>query len=178
MDILFNYISALFWGILIGLISSALIMYFIDKICAVSRLLTGLVGLVMLLFLVFQFTALIGANKTKKYVDSAVILTQVAGENFDWTVVKKEYPLLQPYLGGFENVSENTTNAGKTIAYSINKAIDRYIWRRVGWIIGGVVVALGVAVLAGVTGANCPSRSRRHTPDARRRNRSRHQVRR
>lgn len=174
MDVLFNYISALFWGILIGLMSSALIMYFIDKICAVSRLLTGLIGFVMLLFLVFQFAALIGANKTKKYVDNAAILTQSIGENFDWTVVKEEYPLLQPYLGGVENATKSTTNTGKTIAYSINRTIDRYIWRRVGWIIGGIVAAFGVAVLAGMMGTNRPSRSRRHTPDARRRNRSRH----
>lgn len=174
MDVLFNYISALFWGILIGLISSALIMYFIDKICAVSRLLTGFVGLIMLLFLGFQFAALIGANKTKKYVDNAAILTQAVGENFDWAVVKEEYPLLQPYLGGVENATKSTTNTGKTIAYSINIMIDGYIWRRVGWIIGGIIVAFGVAVLAGMTGINRPSRSRRHAPGSRRHNRSPH----
>lgn len=178
MGVLINYIHALLWGILLGLISSALIIYFINKIFAVSRLLTGLVGLAMLLFLAFQYTALIGASQTKKYVDKAAILTQVAGENFDWEVVKKEYPLFQPYLGKIEKVSENTTNAGKTIAYTINKAIDRYIWRRIGWIIGGIVIAFGVPVLAGMTGTNRLSRSRKHTSGTHRHNHSRHQVRR
>ena len=41
MDILFNYISALLWGILIGLIFSGFVMYIAHKICGISYLISG-----------------------------------------------------------------------------------------------------------------------------------------
>ena len=99
MDILFNYISALLWGILIGLILSGFVMYIAHKICGISYLISGLIGAFLLFFMTFQFTALIGANKTKKYVENVVTSAQAVGENIDWTIVKDKYSLLKPYLG-------------------------------------------------------------------------------
>lgn len=167
MDILFNYISALFWGILIGLIFSGFMMYLTHKICGISYLIAGLIGTFLFFFVTFQFTALIGANKAKNYIDDLVVSTQATGENLDWVTVKDKYPSLEPYLGETERSSESALD----VATMITNSIDRYIWRRVGWIAGGIIVAFGVAIVGGVMEANRTSNHRRRTSGARRNNR-------
>ena len=162
MDILFNYISALLWGILIGLILSGFVMYIAHKICGISYLISGLIGAFLLFFMTFQFTALIGANKTKKYVENVVTSAQAVGENIDWTIVQDKYSLLKPYLGEVEMSSES---------------IDRYIWRRFGWIVGGILVAFGVMIGGGAMEANRVSNHRRRTSGTHRNNRG-HRTRR
>ena len=173
MDILFNYISALLWGILIGLILSGFVMYIAHKICGISYLISGLIGAFLLFFMTFQFTALIGANKTKKYVENVVTSAQAVGENIDWTIVKDKYSLLKSYLGEVEMSSENVMN----IKTMITDSIDRYIWRRVGWIVGGILVAFGVMIGGGAMEANRVSNHRRRTSGTHRNNRG-HRTRR
>ena len=173
MDILFNYISALLWGILIGLILSGFVMYIAHKICGISYLISGLIGAFLLFFMTFQFTALIGANKTKKYVENVVTSAQAVGENIDWTNVKDKYSLLKSYLGEVEMSSENVMN----IKTMITDSIDRYIWRRFGWIVGGILVAFGVMIGGGAMEANRVSNHRRRTSGTHRNNRG-HRTRR
>jgi hypothetical protein len=173
MDILFNYISALLWGILIGLILSGFVMYIAHKICGISYLISGLIGAFLLFFMTFQFTALIGANKTKKYVENVVTSAQAVGENIDWTIVKDKYSLLKSYLGEVEMSSENVMN----IKTMITDSIDRYIWRRFGWIVGGILVAFGVMIGGGAMEANRVSNHRRRTSGTHRNNRG-HRTRR
>lgn len=173
MDILFNYISALLWGILIGLILSGFVMYIAHKICGISYLISGLIGVFLLFFMTFQFTALIGANKTKKYVENVVTSAQTVGENIDWTIVKDKYSLLKSYLGEVEMSSENVMN----IKTMITDSIDRYIWRRFGWIVGGILVAFGVMIGGGAMEANRVSNHRRRTSGTHRNNRG-HRTRR
>lgn len=173
MDILFNYISVLLWGILIGLIFSGFVMYIAHKICGISYLISGLIGAFLLFFMTFQFTALIGANKTKKYVENVVTSAQTVGENIDWTIVKDKYSLLKPYLGEVEMSSENVMN----IKTMITDSIDRYIWRRFGWIVGGILVAFGVMIGGGAMEANRVSNHRRRTSGTHRNNRG-HRTRR
>ena len=128
MDILFNYISALLWGLLIGLILSGFVMYLAHKICGISYLISGLIGVFWLFFMTFQFTALIGANKTKKYVENVVASAQAVGENIDWTIVKDKYSLLESYLGKAEITPANVMDIKTMVIDSLN----RYIWRRFG----------------------------------------------
>lgn len=173
MDILFNYISALLWGILIGLILSGFVMYIAHKICGISYLISGLIGAFLLFFMTFQFTALIGANKTKKYVENVVTSAQAVGENIDWTIVKDKYSLLKSYLGEVEMSSENVMN----IKTMITDSVDRYIWRRFGWIVGGILVAFGVMIGGGAMEANRVSNHRRRTSGTHRNNRG-HRTRR
>lgn len=173
MDILFNYISALLWGILTGLIFSGFVMYIAHKICGISYLISGLIGGFLLFFMTFQFTALIGANKTKKYVENVVTSAQAVGENIDWTIAKDKYSLLKPYLDEVEMSSENIMN----IKTMITNSIDRYIWRRFGWIAGGILVAFGVMIGGGAMEANRGSNHRRRTSGTHRNNRG-HRTRR
>lgn len=173
MDILFNYISALLWGLLIGLILSGFVMYLAHKICGISYLISGLIGVFWLFFMTFQFTALIGANKTKKYVENVVASAQAVGENIDWTIVKDKYSLLESYLGKAEITPANVMDIKTMVIDSLN----RYIWRRFGWIVGGIVLAFGVMIGGGAMEANRVSNHCRRTSGIHRNNRG-HRTRR
>lgn len=102
-----------------------------------------------------------------------VTSAQAVGENIDWTIVKDKYSLLKSYLGEVEMSSENVMN----IKTMITDSIDRYIWRRFGWIVGGILVAFGVMIGGGAMEANRVSNHRRRTSGTHRNNRG-HRTRR
>ena len=69
-----GFIVTLFWGILAGIAVTILIVYLINELMDTPKWLVGLIGLFLLFFLSFQFTAIIGAGKVKGVVEDITCL--------------------------------------------------------------------------------------------------------
>ena len=79
-----SFIVTLFWGILAGIVVTILVVYLINELMDTPKWLVGLIGLFLLFFLSFQFTAIIGAGKVKGVVEDITGLSNtVSGRK--WT---------------------------------------------------------------------------------------------
>ena len=77
--------------------------------------LVGLIGLFLLFFLSFQFTAIIGAGKVKGVVEDITGLSNTVSGKVDWNNIETTYPVLKPYLDKVgtkvDEVSDQKTSA-------------------------------------------------------------------
>lgn len=101
----------------------------------------------------------------------------VADEQVDIVAIKNalvdEYPMLSKYIDGWESLQGIALNASPTqiaaaVVDSVTEEINAYIWRRVFWMLGALVVTtLGICFLI-TPGANSnrvhSSREARRTP--------------
>lgn len=168
INIILSFVSALFWGGLAGILTTAVLMYLIHGLMNVSKILVLIGGFFMFLFLSFQYTAWIGAGKAKAFIEDAAMavdcMQSTPSENHqsitsNWSVVTNEYPMLKPFLResqvDFEGVYNEGVNAKKIFVKVANGIINAYMWRRFFWIIAGSVV-----FIAGFSLIRHPKRSR------------------
>lgn len=161
INILLTFMSALFWGVLVGLLTTGILMWLIHEFMNVPKVLIAIWGFFMLLFLSFQYTAWIGAGKAKNYINNAAmavdsmksyLITDQSDTTFDWEAVTDEYPMLKPFLEKAQidvsAVSDQSLNAKDTFVWVANGLINAYMWRRFFWILGGSVVAMIVISFA------------------------------
>lgn len=155
INILLTFMSALFWGVLAGLLTTGILMWLIHEFMKVPKMLIAIWGFFMLLFLSFQYTAWIGAGKAKTYIETAAatvdsmnsfLKTDQSDATCDWEVVTDEYPMLKPFLGkdqiDVSTISNQSLSAKEMFVWVANGLINAYMWRRFFWILGGSVVAM------------------------------------
>lgn len=147
-----SFIATLFWGILAGVIIAVLVMYLINELMGTPKWLTGLLGIFLFFFLSFQFTAIIGAAKVKVAMADITMLSNTVSGKADWSAIETNYPVLKPYLDKVGTNLDKVTDKKTPVLSLVNKIINGFMWRRVAWALGGVVVCLVVAALPGMTG--------------------------
>ena len=148
----FSFIVTFFGGILAGVIIAVLVMYLISSLMHTPKWLTGVVGTFLFIFLSFQFTAIIGAGKVKGFVADIAIQNNTISEKTDWNAFVDEYPILKPYLNQIDTTPEEPSIQKTSILSYIDSAINGYMWRRVAWALGGLIVCLGIGLAGGFRG--------------------------
>lgn len=89
-----SFIVTLFWGILAGIVVTILVVYLI-RTNGHPKVVVGLIGLFLLFFLSFQFTAIIGAGKVKGVVEDITGLSNTVSGKVDWNNIETTYPVLK-----------------------------------------------------------------------------------
>lgn len=162
--IFFSLITTAFSSILYGIMVTAVIMivmYFVLRAintCIVQTLVFYITGIVMAVLLVIQFSMMFGAMQAKDAIDSAETYMSQLLEGSEGITdaqhaqeviesVKDHFPLVGKFIDK-ENLSEgSTTNLVANMHTTITDYLNSYIWHRVWWILGFVVVACGVVVI-------------------------------
>lgn len=93
-----SFIVTLFGGILAGIVVTILVVYLINELMDTPKWLIGLMGLFLLFFLSFQFTAIIGAGKVKGVVEDITGLSNTVSGKVDWNNIETTYPVLNLIL--------------------------------------------------------------------------------
>lgn len=160
-----SFIATLFWGILAGVIVAILVVYLINGLMGTPKWLVGLIGIFLLFFLSFQFTAIIGAAKVKGVMADITVLGNTVGGKADWSAIETSYPILKPYLDEVGTKLNEVTDKKTSVLSLVNKIINGFMWRRAAWVLGGLVVCLVVAAVPGMTGnGRSRQQGRRGTP--------------
>ena len=147
-----GFIVTLFWGILAGIVVTILIVYLINKLMDTPKWLVGLIGLFLLFFLSFQFTAIIGAGKVKGVVEDITGLSNTVSGQVDWNNIETTYPVLKPYLDKVGTKADEMIDKKTSALSLINSVINGFMWRRTAWALGGIMICFVVAALPALTG--------------------------
>lgn len=140
------------WGILAGIVVTILVVYLINELMDTPKWLIGLMGLFLLFFLSFQFTAIIGAGKVKGVVEDITGLSNTVSGKVDWNNIETTYPVLKPYLDKVGTKVDEVSDQKTSALSLINSIINGFMWRRAAWALGGVMICFVVAALPALTG--------------------------
>lgn len=147
-----SFIVTLFGGILAGIVVTILVVYLINELMDTPKWLIGLMGLFLLFFLSFQFTAIIGAGKVKGVVEDITGLSNTVSGKVDWNNIETTYPVLKPYLDKVGTKVDEVSDQKTSALSLINSIINGFMWRRAAWALGGVMICFVVAALPALTG--------------------------
>ena len=111
----------------------------------------------MSLLLIIQFSLMIGAIQAKDAADSAEVYLSQLLENSHETVssqdsqqildvVTSEFPVLGSYFGIANFSGHNTSELSAVMHETMLSYLHSYIWHRVWWILGIIIVACIIAV--------------------------------
>lgn len=147
-----SFIVTLFGGILAGIVVTILVVYLINELMDTPKWLIGLMGLFLLFFLSFQFTAIIGVGKVKGVVEDITGLSNTVSGKVDWNNIETTYPVLKPYLDKVGTKVDEVSDQKTSALSLINSIINGFMWRRAAWALGGVMICFVVAALPALTG--------------------------
>ncbi len=162
--IFFSLITTAFSSIFYGIIVTAVIMaiiYFVLKSISTGIVQTPVfhvTGVVLAVLLIIQLSLMIGAIQAKDAVDSAEIFLNQLLENTYGTVgardsqkildaVTEEYPIIGSYIGVANFSGNDVTNLAESMHETMISYLNSYIWNRVWWILGMIVVACLVVMM-------------------------------
>ena len=157
-DILKYSFSSLIWGVLIAFICMALFVFFIKgwyKDATFSPI-SYVVGAILFLLLSFQCVMIVGSLKildTTDYYEMEI--TRIVDSTYGSVdevsmgqadeiiqVIKDRFPLLQYYISGGEFSGFTAQELPHAIAQELRSFIRWYIFRRILWCLGFVVVCV------------------------------------
>ena len=162
--IFFTLISTAFSSIFYGVIITAVIMAILYALLrAISK---GIVlsipfyitGVVMAILLIIQLSLMIGAMQAKDAADSAEIYVNQLLEDASGVVgaqdsqqvldaITEEFPIIGAFVGFADFSGTRVSDLAVTMHSKIIDYLSSYIWHRVWWILGIVVVACVIALL-------------------------------
>lgn len=162
MFIVGNIISCLFWGVVIAIVVTAIVLFLVKGLVNKElSLLSWCAALVMLVLLAIQATLMVGAIKAKGMVsdieDTVGSLMQTARNTSttaseqlqitDWIdEVEDEYPFIENIVD-FDNLSEeDPEEIVEVIGNEVNSYLNWYIVRRILWSLGFLVVGVLLTV--------------------------------
>lgn len=160
--IFFTLISTAFSSIFYGVIVTAVIMailYILLRALSkgvVQSIPFYITGVVMAVLLVIQLSLMIGALQAKDAADSAKIYADQLLENASGVVSAQDSQVVLdaiteefPVIGSFVNLANfsgtNVSDLAESMHSTIVDYLNKYIWNRVWWILGIVVVACLIA---------------------------------
>ena len=160
----FSLITTAFSSVFYGLIVTAAIMailYVVLKSISKSIVQSPIfliTGVILAILLVIQTSLMIGAMQAKDAADSAELYLHQLLENSYGTVgaqdsqrvldaVTNEYPVIGTYLGVADFSGNDVSNLASTMHSTMTDYLNSYIWHRVWWILGIIVVACIVVLL-------------------------------
>jgi hypothetical protein len=146
-----SIVSCIIWGVLLALLLTAILFYLPGMLSA--RYGFTFAGLLLLVagfcFFTFQSTLLAGGFKVKGYIPSAnqieqLGIGQTSPEAFGEELINR-YPALQTHIrkimeesSGMQREFSTVTESVRFIRAKLYRMVNNYIWRRVGWIVGGM----------------------------------------
>lgn len=154
-DILRYSFSSMIWGILIAVACMTLFVFLIKgwyKDATFSPV-SYLVGIVLFLFLSFQCVLIVGSLKiismTDEYEQQVAALVAAYSPNDEVSqteasdvidAIITEFPILEYYIGGGEFSGFTASELPHAIAQELRSFMRWYIFRRILWCLGFVVV--------------------------------------
>lgn len=159
----FSLLSTAFSSIFYGFIVTAAIMAILYVVLkSISKSIVEspifyITGLVLAILLVIQTSLMIGAMQAKDAADSAELYLHQLLENSYGTVgaqdsqhvldaVINEYPVIGTYLGVADFSGNDVSNLASSMHTTMIDYLNSYIWHRVWWILGIIVVACIIAI--------------------------------
>lgn len=167
--IFFNLFSTAMTAVLCGVIAAAVTMalYYVffralDRDVVRSKVFL-IASAVLTVLLIVQYSLLSGAVSALGEVDSAEIYLQQVTENAYGTLgvaesqqlldqVTGQYPLIGVFVGICNFAGQNMSDIAGVMAETMRDFLSSYIWRRVWWILGLIVVASVVIAFMPGTG--------------------------
>ena len=152
--------SSIFYGVIVTVVIMALIYVLLKSLSKgiVQTLVFFVTGVVLAILLTIQFSLMIGAIQAKDAVDSAKIYLNQLLENANGTVgaqdsqkildaVTDEYPIIGSYIGVANFSGNDVTQLSEAMHETMTNYLNSYIWHRVWWILGIIVVACIIVML-------------------------------
>lgn len=151
--------SSIFYGVIVTAVVMA-ILYAVLKALSKEIVQTPVffvTGVVLAILLIVQFSLMIGAIQAKDAADSAEIyLNQLLEDNIGTIgardsqrvldAVTDEFPILGTYFGVANFSGHETSKLPESMHSTMISILNSYIWQRVWWIIGIIIVACIIAV--------------------------------
>ncbi len=159
----FSLISTAFSSIFYGIIATAVVMAILYAVLkSISK---GIVqtpvfyitGVVLAILLIIQFSLAIGAVQAKESVASAELFLRQFLENSSGIVgaqdsqyvldaVTQEYPIIGTYIGVADFSGNDVSNLPSVMHNVMTDYLNSFIWHRVWWILGMIIVACMVSM--------------------------------
>lgn len=160
----FSLLTTAFSCIVYGVIVTTVIMAILYGILkCISKSITQIpifyiTGFVLAVLLIIQTTLLIGAIQAKDAADSAEVYLRQLLENDHRTVgandsqhifeaVKERYPIIGSFWGLADYTGYETSELPETMHEVMIEYLNSYIWHRVLWILGFIIVASFLVML-------------------------------
>lgn len=183
-------VSLAFSTVIYGLLATAALMailYFVLHEInhnAVRNIPFFITGIVLFPLLLTQFTLLFGAMETKSLVDSIEIFVSRSLESLHVTptaaitgedsqemlnLIIQQFPILGVFADTCTFTGTQYSELAQTIGETLRDYLNSYMWRRIFWTLGFVVVATTIAILVPSAGYKdtvnrTSSRKERYTP--------------
>lgn len=160
----FSLISTAFSSIFYGIIVTIFVMAILYAVlAAISRKIVHSMpfyatGVILALLLSIQFSLLIGAFQAKHSVGAVNVYLNQLVENNEGIVgaqdsqvlfnkVIEEFPIIGSFLGYADFSGHEISELPNVVCSTINNYFSTFIWHRVGWIIGFIVLGCLVPML-------------------------------
>ena len=167
----FSLISTAFSSVFYGIIVTAVIMAILYAVLKsfgkgiVQSVPFYITGIVLAILLIIQTSLMIGAIQAKDSVDSAEIYLNQLLENKYGTVSAQDSQNVMdaitdnfPIIGNFIDIADfsghDISDLPEVMHESMINFLSSYIWHRVWWILGIIVVACVIAVCFEKKGGN------------------------
>lgn len=161
---IFLLLTDAFDCILYGSVVTAVIMvilYFALKLLSQGIVRTPaffITGVVLAVMLLIQTSLMIGAIQAKDAADSALLYMNQILEDYSGIVgandsqhildaVTEEFPIIGVYLGLADFSGHAVSDLAESIHEKMVDYLNTYIWHRVWWILGMIVVACMIVML-------------------------------
>lgn len=115
-------------------------------------------GVVLATLLIIQFSLLIGAMEARCEVESAKIYLSQMLENHTGIIGKQDsqrildavndnFPIISSYIGLADFSGHDISEVAEPLTDSMDSYLSAYIWHRVFWILGIIVVSIVIVML-------------------------------
>ena len=153
-------VSSIFYGVMATCAVMAILYLILKSVdrSIVKSLAFYLTGIVLAILLFIQFSLMSGAYQAKGAADSAINYLNQLSEEHDGALgindikqgldsVLEEYPILGTFVDITNYSEQELSDLTETIHKTLSDHINTYIWHRVLWIIGFVIVGCTITVL-------------------------------
>lgn len=151
--------SSIFYGIIVTVVIMA-ILYVLLKSLSKGIVRTPvfyITGVVLAILLIIQTSLMIGAIQAKDATDSAEIYLSQLLENRYGTVdaqdsqrvldaITDEFPIIGSYFGVADFSGHDASDIAESMHETMINHLNSFIWHRVWWILGIIVVACIIAL--------------------------------
>ena len=154
LSLLSTAFSSVFYGMIVTGVVMALLYVLLRSLSKgiVQSIPFYVTGVVLALLLTIQFTLMIGAMQAKDTADAAKIYTTQLLEDASGIVgaqdsqmvldaITEQFPIIGAFVGFADFSGTTVSDLAESMYSSIVDFLNTYIWHRVWWILGIVVVA-------------------------------------
>ena len=146
--------SSIFYGVIVTAVIMALLYVLLRSLSKsiVQSIPFYITGVVMAMLLVIQLSLMIGAMQAKDTADAAKIYTTQLLEDASGIVgaqdsqmvldaITEQFPIIGTFVGFADFSGTTVSDLAESMHRTIVDFLNTYIWHRVWWILGIVVVA-------------------------------------